>query len=153
MEVLAALSGSVWRSLWSSICYRRRRASACELNVPVNDATPSIPRISSSQARLVDTAAVRRLLYEVPEAERIAAQLARPFFTRRWQQSAKRSFWIESDGTSVLCLTLTGLEVDEIVAVWVCFDTYYRQAGLKLSARMLSEVIETELGVSVSLEI
>ena len=113
----------------------------------------SVTRISCARAGVADSRALTRLLYEVPEAENIRAQLAQPlFFARRWQQSTRRSFWISSDGNTALCLTLTGLEVDETVAIWVAFDTYRAVPGFSLSAASLGKIIEAELGVIVEFE-
>jgi hypothetical protein len=109
-------------------------------------------RISSARALAADQAALRRLLDEVPDADEIGAELCRPYFTRRWQQSLQRSFWISSDGTTAECLTLTGLDLDEMVAVWVGFDDYRRRPGFALSARTLSEVIEAEVGVVAEID-
>ena len=107
----------------------------------------SATKISSARARVADPRALSRLLEEVPEAEAIRGQLGQPFFARRWQQSMQRSFWISSDGTTAECLTLTGLDLDEMVAVWVGFDDYRRRPGFTLSAHTLGEVIEEEIGV------
>jgi hypothetical protein len=109
-------------------------------------------RISAARAPATDTAALRRLLDEVPDAEEIQPRLHQTYFTRRWQQTMKRSFWITSDGTTAVCLTLTGLDVDEMVAVWVGFDEYRRRPGFTLSARTLSEIIEAEIGVVAEIE-
>lgn len=109
-------------------------------------------KISSAQACITDGRAMALLLDEVPEAEEIRAALSKPFFTRRWQQSMQRSFWITSDGTTAVCLTVTGLDVDEMVALWVSYDEYRRRAGFTLSAITLGEIIEAELGISVELE-
>jgi hypothetical protein len=109
-------------------------------------------RISAARALAADPAALRRLLDEVPDADEISTQLCRPYFTRRWQQSMKRSFWISSDGTTAVCLTLTGLDVDEMVAVWVSFDDYWRRPGFALSARTLGEIIETEIGIVAEID-
>jgi hypothetical protein len=109
-------------------------------------------RISAARALASDSMALRRLLDEVPDAEDIQSELRKPYFTRRWQQSMKRSFWITSDGTTAVCLTLTGLDVDEMVAVWVCFDEYRRRPGFILSASTLSEIIESEIGVIAEIE-
>ena len=112
----------------------------------------SVTTISSARAELADPHAVTRLLDEVPEAEEIREHLRGPFFARRWQQSLQRSFWITSDGSVALCLTLTGLDVDETLALWVAFDSYRRRAGFSLSASSLGEIIEAELGVAVDLD-
>jgi hypothetical protein len=109
-------------------------------------------KISSAQAPVTDFRALSRLLDEVPEAEEIRPQLGKPFFARRWQQSMQRSFWISSDGSTALCLTLTGLDVDEMVAIWVAFDAYRRRPGFHLSAGSLGEIIEAELGLAVEFE-
>lgn len=109
-------------------------------------------KISSAHAQVADSRAVTRLLDEVPEAEEIREQLCKPCFARRWQQSAQRSFWITSDGHTAVCLTLTGLDVDEVVAVWVAFDAYRIRPGFSLSATSLGEIIQAELGVLVEFE-
>ncbi len=109
-------------------------------------------KISSARAQVTDFRALRRLLDEVPEAEEIRPQLDKPFFARRWQQSMQRSFWISSDGSTAVCLTLTGLDVDEMVAIWVAFDAYRRKPGFRLSAGSLGEIIEAELGLPVEFE-
>ena len=109
-------------------------------------------RISSAQALIADGRAITRLLDEVPEAEEIRPELSKPyFFIRRWQQSMQRSFWITSDGTTALCLTITGLDIDEMVVLWVSFEEYRRRAGFTLSATTLSQIIEAELGLTVEI--
>jgi len=109
-------------------------------------------RISAARALASDSVALRRLLDEVPDADDIQSELYRPYFARRWQQSMQRSFWITSDGTTAVCLTLTGLDVDEMVAVWVSFDEHRRRPGFVLSARTLSAIIESEVGVIAEIE-
>lgn len=109
-------------------------------------------RIASARALIADPAAMAQLLSEVPEAEEIRAELSKPCFTRCWQQSLQRSFWITSDGTTAVCLTLTGLDLDEMAAICVSFEGYRRRAGFTLSALTLSEIIEAELGFTVVLE-
>lgn len=109
-------------------------------------------KISSARALIADGRALTRLLDEVPEAEEIRTELSKPYFSRRWQQSMQRSFWITSDGTTAVCLTVTGLDLDEMVVLWVSFDDYRRRTGFTLSATTLGEIIEAELGVTVELE-
>jgi hypothetical protein len=48
--------------------------------------------------------------------------------------------------------TLTGLDVDEVVAIWVAFDTYRGRPGFSLSAISLGEIIAAELGVAVEFD-
>ncbi len=109
-------------------------------------------RISSAQALIADGCAITRLLDEVPEPEEIRPELSKPYFIRRWQQSMQRSFWITSDGTTVLCLTVTGLDIEESVALWVSFEEYRRRAGFTLSATTLGQIIKAELGLTVEVE-
>ncbi|MGH8288493.1 MAG: hypothetical protein ACREV7_05615 [Steroidobacteraceae bacterium] len=109
-------------------------------------------RITSAQALVADSTAIRRLLDEVPDASEIYVELCKPYFTRRWRHSNLRSFWIASDGTTVVCHTLTGLELDEVIALWLSFDDYRRQPGFTLSASSLGKIIEAELGLTVELD-
>lgn len=109
-------------------------------------------RITSAQALVADSTAILRLLDEVPDAGEICAELSKPYFTRRWRQSDGAAFWIASDGTRAVCHTLTGLELDEVIALWLSFDDYRRRPGFTLSARSLGRIIETELGVTVELD-
>lgn len=90
-----------------------------------------------------------RLLDEVPDGGEICLELSKPYFTRRWRHSDKHSFWIASDGTTVVCHTLTGLGFDEAIALWLSFDDYRRRPGFTLSAISLGKIIETELGLTV----
>jgi len=106
-------------------------------------------RIISAQALVADSTALMRLLEEVPDASEISPELSKPYFTRRWRHSDQQSFWIASDGTTVVCHTLTGLDLDEMIALWLTFDDYRRQPGFTLSANLLRKIIETELGLTV----
>lgn len=109
-------------------------------------------RIFSAQALVADSTALTRLLEEVPDAGEISPALSEPYFTRRWRPSDQHSYWIASDGTTALCLTITGLELDEVIALWLSFDDYRRRPGFTLSASALGEIIETELGLTVELD-
>ena len=109
-------------------------------------------RITSAQALVADPTAIMHLLDEVPDAGEICIELSKPYFTRRWRQSDHHSFWIASDGTTAVCHTLTGLELDEVIALWHRFDDYRRRPGFTLSAGSLGKILETELGVTVELD-
>lgn len=108
-------------------------------------------RIRSARALVADSAALMHLLDEVPDAREICTELSKPYFARRWRPSDQHSFWIASDGTTAVCHTLTGLELDEVIALWLSFDDYRRRPGFKLSASSLGRIIETELGLTVEL--
>jgi hypothetical protein len=109
-------------------------------------------RITSAQALVADPSAIVRLLDEVPDAGEICVELSKPYFTRRWRHSDQHSFWIASDGTTAVCHTLTGLELDEVIVLWLSFDDYRRRPGFTLSASFLSGIIETELGLTVEVD-
>jgi hypothetical protein len=109
-------------------------------------------RITSARALVADSAALTQLLEEVPDAGEICPELSKPYFTRRWRHSDQHSFWIASDGTTVVCHTLSGLQLDEVIALWLSFDDYRRRPGFTLSASALGKIIESELGVSVELD-
>jgi hypothetical protein len=109
-------------------------------------------RITSARALVADSIALTQLLEEVPDAGEISLELSKPYFTRRWRHSDRHSFWIASDGTTVVCHTLTGLQLDEVIALWLSFDDYRRRPGFTLSASSLGKIIESELGVSVELD-
>lgn len=109
-------------------------------------------RITSAQALVADPGALMRLLEEVPDAGEICPELSKPYFTRRWRPSDQHSFWIASDGTTAVCHTLTGLELDEVIALWLSFDDYRRRPGFALSASWLGTIIETELGLTVEMD-
>ena len=111
-----------------------------------------VKTISTTRALVADGVALDQLLDELPDAEEIRTELDKPYFTRRWQQSMSRSFWITSDGTIAVCLTLIGLDLDETVALWLCFDAHRRRAGFNLSAQTLSQIIEAEIGLTVEIE-
>ena len=108
-------------------------------------------RITSAQAAVADSIALMRLLDEVPDAGEIRGELSKPYFTRRWRPADQHSFWIASDGKTAVCHTLTGLELDEVIALWLSFDDYRRRPGFTLSASSLGKIIETELGLTVEL--
>jgi hypothetical protein len=108
--------------------------------------------ISTTRAIVTDGMALSRLLDEVPDGEEIRTELDKPYFTRRWRHSVSRSFWITSDATTAVCLTVSGLNLDETVSLWVCFDQHWRRVGFNLSACTLSQIIQAEIGLTVEIE-
>jgi hypothetical protein len=104
-------------------------------------------RILSLRACISDEAAMASLLQNVPDAEAIRAELAQPCFTWRCQGPLQRSYWIAGDGQSALCLTVLGLNLDEVIAVWLAVDERRGRPGFTLSAPVLRDVIREELGI------
>lgn len=108
--------------------------------------------ISCVSAQVADRAAVDHMLEDVPLSQEISAVLHRPCFARRWDASCERSFWISSDGTTTTRLSVVGLNIDETIAIWVCYDDYRSRGGLELSAAALREIIRSELDVHAELD-
>ena len=108
--------------------------------------------ISSLCAHVADRTAVDRMLEGVPLSQEIFAGLYRPYFTRRWDASREVSFWISSDGTKTTRLIVTGLSIDETIAIWVGYDDYRSRGGLEFSAITLRGIIRSELDVHAELE-
>lgn len=104
-------------------------------------------RILSLRACISDSAAMARLLQNVPDADAIRAELAQPCFTWRSQGAAQRSYWIAGDGEHALCLTVLGLNHDEVIAVWLAVDERRGQPGFTLSAPVFRDILREELGV------
>ena len=108
--------------------------------------------ISSISARVADRVAIDCMLEDVPLSREICAGLYHPYFARRWDASRERSFWISSDGTKTTRLIVTGLSIDETIAIWVGYDDYRSRGGDEFSATVLREIIRSELHVRAELE-
>ena len=106
-------------------------------------------RISSFRALIADQAGMARLLQNVPDAQEICTELAKPCFTWRWQGAAQHSYWITSDGVNALCLTVVGLNLDEVIAVWLAVDERRARPGFALGAQLLREILCEELALAV----
>jgi len=108
--------------------------------------------ITSVSAQVADRAAVNQMLEGAPLPEDICAGLDRPYFGRRWDSSGERSFRISSDGTTTTGLAVTGLNVDETIAIWIGYDDCRSRGEFELSAIALREIIGRELHVHAELE-
>ena len=106
-------------------------------------------RISSFRALISDQAGMTRLLQNVPDAQEICTELAQPCFTWRGEGAAQRSYWITSDGVNALCLTVVGLNLDEVIAVWLAVDERRARPGFALGAQLLREILCEELALAV----
>ncbi|MGC8517651.1 MAG: hypothetical protein ACP5P4_03885 [Steroidobacteraceae bacterium] len=106
-------------------------------------------RISSFRALISDQAGITRLLQNVPDAQEIGTELVQPCFTWRCQAEAQRSYWIASDGVTALCLTVVGLNLDEVIAVWLAVDERRAQPGFALGAQVLRAILCEELALAV----
>jgi len=118
----------------------------------IADGIPDVT-ISFVSVQVADRAALVHMLEDVPLSEELCADLCRPCFARRWDSACERSFWISSDGTTATRLAVSGLNVDETIAIWVCYDDRRSRVGLELSAIALREMIRGELGVHAEVDV
>jgi hypothetical protein len=107
--------------------------------------------VASVSAQVANVAATCRMLEGLRHAQRIRKNLSRPLFVRQWHQATERSFWITSDGSTALCLTVSGLTADQTATIGKSFDERRVYTELPLSACTMRDIIEAELDVAVSL--
>ncbi|HUL19067.1 MAG TPA: hypothetical protein VLV29_07345 [Steroidobacteraceae bacterium] len=129
---LNALGKELMASLW------KRRPRGEEVSV------------QRATATLGDTAALDQLLRPLPEAEELRPRLAGQFFARAWDATAKRDYWVSSDGAEVVCFTIEGLTLKQAAAVRVRWDG--QRARPELTTELLADLIAREIGRSVTLK-
>lgn len=71
--------------------------------------------LSTTTVRLDDAAAMAKFLAPIENGDRLAAVLEErtPISTRAYQDEAWTAWFVESDGETVLCLTVTGITIDQ----------------------------------------
>jgi hypothetical protein len=92
-----------------------------------------------------------RLLAGVPQADKIRDKLIEPLLFQHWDEFTERAIWVASDGSTVRCVTVTGLSAREMANMWVSFNERLSRARFNLSAQLVREIIEAEIDVSVAL--
>jgi hypothetical protein len=94
-------------------------------------------RIVTTTARLDDHADIVNFLSPIPNGEQLAKVLdsRKPVSTRAYEDETQTARFVESDGNTVMCFTVTGITIDQaemIEAEWerVCAlsDKEFRQA-------------------------
>lgn len=108
-------------------------------------------RIGSLSAAISNDHETTRLLAEVPQAREICEKLAEPLLFQHWDELTRRAIWIASDGHHVRCVMVTGLSVHEMADMWLSFNERIIRAQFNLSPRLVREIIEAEIDVSVAL--
>lgn len=123
-------------SLW------RRRAA--------REAASEEAAVQRVEARVDDAASLDRLLEPLPQTEELRSRLAGPLFVRGWDTTARRDYWVQSDGVRVTCFMLSGLTLKQAAAVRVRWDALRGRA--ELTEDLLADLIAHETGSPVTLE-
>ena len=115
--------------------------------VLVADASAAMVR--RIDARVEDPASLDRLLEPLPESAELRSRLQEALFVRAWDESAKRDYWVRSDGKRVACFILSGLTLKQAAAVRVRWDALGGKAAL--TEDRLADLIARETGGPVTL--
>lgn len=92
-----------------------------------------------------------RLCLAIPPLTEIRDKLSRPLLFQHWDDSAQSAIWIASDGDDVRCVTVSGLSVAEMGAIWISFNERLSRANFDISAQLVRDIIEAEIDVVVAL--
>ncbi len=87
----------------------------------------------------------------MPQLGQFREKLTEPLLFQHWDELTQRAIWIVSDGSQVRCVTISGLSVYEMAAMWMTFNERLSRAKFHLSAQLVREIIEAEIDVSVAL--
>jgi hypothetical protein len=69
-----------------------------------------------------DSAAVTRLLASVPDTARLRTLVRSQFAETLYDPETRRDYWIGGDRQHILCLMITGVEVDEVTRIRTLFE-------------------------------
>jgi len=72
-------------------------------------------RISTTSARLDDGSAMAHFLSPIPDANELAKLLSKnePLSTRAYDDESQTARFVESDGSTVMCFTVTEITIDQ----------------------------------------
>lgn len=115
----------------------------------VPDADASAVMVRRIDARVDDPASLAGLLEPLPESGELRARLHGVLFVRAWDESAKRDYWVRSDGSRVVCFVLSGLTLKQAAAVRVRWDAL--RGRTVLTENLLADLIARETGGPVTL--
>jgi hypothetical protein len=110
------------------------------------DASATVQR---REARLDQPVALERLLGPLPEAAELRPRLSAALFVRAWDAGTQCDYWVQSDGTRVVCFALSGLTLQQAAAVRVRWDAKHSTAHLSEDA--LADVVAKLIGAPVTL--
>jgi hypothetical protein len=71
--------------------------------------------ISTTSARLDDGSAMAQFLSPIPDSDQLAKLLAKgePLSTRAYDDETQTARFVESDGITVMCFTVTDVTIDQ----------------------------------------
>ena len=115
----------------------------------VLDAGAGAAMVKRIDARVDDPESLDRLLEPLPESGELRSRLREALFVRAWDESAKRDYWVRSDGVRVACFVLSGLTLKQAAAVRVRWDALGGRATL--TEDLLADLIARETGGPVTL--
>ncbi|HTV50818.1 MAG TPA: hypothetical protein VME21_06495 [Steroidobacteraceae bacterium] len=101
------------------------------------------------EAQLDQPRALEQLLSPLPENAELRPRLTTPLFVRAWHADTQRDYWVVSDGTRVVCYTLSGLTLQQAAAVRVRWDA--KRTLEELNEEALAEIIAKVTGALVTL--
>ena len=106
---------------WMTSLWRSRTAPT---------AGASAVMVQRIDARVDDSASLDKLLEPLPESDELRVRLRGLLFVRAWDETAKRDYWVRSDGLWVACFMLSGLTLKQAAAVRVRWDALRGRAAL-----------------------
>jgi len=99
--------------------------------------------VFEAAARANDSAALARLLKLVPAALEIRPLLREKYFGQVYDTNAKRDYWLGSDGTTVVCVTIAGVTQEDAVKMRLIFEQRTDHTlNAKIAARVASIVTD-----------
>jgi hypothetical protein len=99
--------------------------------------------VFEAAARANDSAALARLLKLVPASLEMGPLLREKFFGQVYDRDAKRDYWLGSDGTTVVCVTIAGVTQEDAAKMRLIFEQRTdRTLNAKMAARVASIVTD-----------
>jgi hypothetical protein len=104
-------------------------------------------KIVTAAARLDDETEMAKFLSPIPNGDQLAKVLERgkPVSTRAYEDEAQTARFVESDGNSVMCFTVTAITIDQaemIEAAWEGICALDEAAFQMTVERALQEPVE-----------
>jgi hypothetical protein len=99
--------------------------------------------VEEIRAQLGDEVALAKLLASIPLPHSVRPLLRKPFFGRKWDCTRELDHWFASDGTTVLCLEISGVSASVALRMRLRFDDLRNASpGLHLSRKVVHGLLE-----------
>ena len=100
-------------------------------------------QIEELEARLADDVALANLLASIPLPRSVRPLLRRSFFGRKWNPVHQIDHWFGSNGTTVVCVKISGATAAATARMRMRFDDLRSASpGLQPSRKILHSLIE-----------